>query len=89
MRHQLEEILKEELRMLAITTRDELQLTQREMAEILEMSESSYSGIETGRAMCGTLTTTLLLGKLKNPTDVVKAINEKLNQKYEKELRFL
>ena len=80
MRHQLEEILKEELRKLAITTRDELQLTQREMAERLEMSESSYSDIETGRAMCGTLTTTLLLGELENPTAAVKQINEKLNK---------
>ncbi|MBQ9805397.1 MAG: helix-turn-helix domain-containing protein [Clostridia bacterium] len=82
MRHQMEEILKEELRRLAIITRDELHLTQREMAERLEMSESSYSDIETGRTMCGTLTTTLLLGKLGNPDAVLKQINEKLHQQY-------
>ncbi len=47
--------------MLAIRTRDRLQLTQKEMAERLEMSESSYSAIETGASMCGTLTAMLLL----------------------------
>lgn len=82
MRHQMEEILKEELRKLAITTRDELHLTQREMAERLEMSESSYSDIETGRTMCGTLTTTLLLGKLEDPTVTLKQINEKLHKEH-------
>lgn len=82
MRHQMEEVLKEELRKLAIITRDELHLTQREMAEYLEMSESSYSDIETGRTMCGTLTTTLLLGTLGNPNNVLKQINEKLHQQY-------
>ena len=82
MRQQMETILKEELRKLAIMTRDELHLTQREMAESLEMSESSYSDIETGRTMCGTLTTTLLLGKLGDPTVTLKQINEKLHRKY-------
>ena len=81
MRHQMEEILKEELRRLAIVARDELHLTQREMAESLEMSESSYSDIETGRTMCGTLTTTLLLNKLGDPTVALRQINEKLQHK--------
>ena len=82
MRHKMEEILKEELRRLAITTRDELNLTQRQMAESLEMSESSYSDIETGRTMCGTLTTTLLLSKQNDPGVALKQINEKLHKNF-------
>lgn len=68
MRHEKEAILKEELRALAITTRDRLQLKQSEMARKLEMSESSYSDIETGKTMCGTLTTVLLLDMQDTPS---------------------
>ena len=48
-RDDLKIILGEELRILAIKTRDRLNLTQREMGERLQMSESSYSDIETGK----------------------------------------
>ena len=89
MRHQLEEILKEELRKLAITTRDELKLTQREMAERLEMSESSYSDIETGRTMCGTLTTVLLLDMQDEPKDFLYDVRMKFERQYEKEMQLL
>lgn len=60
-RHDLEILLGKELRLLAIKTRERLELTQREMAERLSMSESSYSDIETGRTKCSTLTAILLL----------------------------
>ena len=40
MRQEKQEILKEELRVLAIVTRDRLGLTQREMGTQLAMSES-------------------------------------------------
>ena len=49
MRQEKQEILKEELRVLAIVTRDRLGLTQREMGTQLAMSESCYSDIETGK----------------------------------------
>ena len=43
MRQELEAILGGELRFLAIETREQLCLTQREMGHRLQMSESSYS----------------------------------------------
>ena len=61
MRNELENFWGEELRYLAIRTRNRLHLTQREMGERLEMGENSYSDIETGRYSCGMLTTILLL----------------------------
>ena len=77
-------LLKSELRILAIQTREKLNLTQREMAEKLEMSESLYSDIETGVSMCGTLTTILLLSQVENASEFLFAVNEKL-KKLEKE----
>ena len=56
-RRQLEIILGEEFRFLAIKTRERLGLTQREMSESLQMSEGNYSDIETGEVgCCSTLT---------------------------------
>ena len=91
MRHQLEEILKEELRKLAITTRDELQLTQREMAERLEMSESSYSDIETGKIdCCSTLTAILLLYMQEEERTIfLDSVYQRFQQWYEREMAFV
>ena len=89
MRHEKEEILKEELRVLAIVTRDRLHLKQREMAKSLEMSESSYSDIETGRTMCGTLTAVLLLAMQKEPSVFLAHVSARFEQKYEKEMQLL
>jgi len=89
MRHEKEEILKEELRVLAIVTRDRLHLKQREMAKSLEMSESSYSDIETGRTMCGTLTAVLLLAMQKEPSVFLAHVSVRFEQKYEKEMQLL
>lgn len=86
MRHEKEKILKEELRFLAIKTRDRLEITQREMSSMLEMSESSYSDIETGESMCGTLTAVLLLGMQSDPKDFIESTGSKLRDFYEKEM---
>ena len=83
MRSEKESLLKDELRLLAIRTRDRLDLTQREMAERLEMSESSYSDIETGVYMCGTLTTMLLLLMQEDPRGFLQALDEAFAKQYE------
>ncbi len=67
MRKELEHFWGEEIRFLAIRTRDRLSLTQRKMSERLVMSESSYSDIETGRTNSGMLTTILLLRMNEDP----------------------
>ncbi len=86
MRQEKEDLLKEELRTLAIKTRDRLNLTQCKMARALEMSESSYSDIETGRTMCGTLTTVLLLDMQDNPTDFLCELRTKFSKQYEERM---
>ncbi len=83
----MEELLKNELRALAITTREQLRLTQKEMADKLEMSESSYSDIETGKYMCGTLTVVLLLAELENSYDYLHRLCDKFHALYEKEMQ--
>lgn len=87
MRHEKEELLKEELRVLAITTRDRLKLTQSKMARLLEMSESSYSDIETGKTMCGALTTVLLLGLQEDANAFLLKLEIKFSKQYEKEMQ--
>lgn len=87
MRGKMETLLKEELRILAIRTRAHLNITQKEMANKLEMSESSYSDIETGRTMCGTLTTTLLFAEQDDPNECLKQLKVKLKKLYEEELQ--
>ncbi|MBQ4327979.1 MAG: helix-turn-helix domain-containing protein [Clostridia bacterium] len=83
MRIEKEMLLKDQLRLLAIRTRDRLDLTQREMAERLEMSESSYSDIETGVYMCGTLTAMLLLLMQEDPRRFLQALDEAFAKQYE------
>lgn len=87
MRIEKEKVLKEELRFLAIKTRDRLQITQKEMGKRLEMSESSYSDIETGESMCGTLTTVLLLGLQPDPHEFINNTASKFQKLYEKEIQ--
>ena len=84
MRHIMEKTLKEDLRVLAIRERERMGLTQREMAERLMMSESSYSDIETGKAMCGTLTAVLLLAALEKPQLYFEGLKKLLRNSYEK-----
>lgn len=67
MKNEMHELLKEKFRTLVIRMGDLLRLTQKEMANRLVMSESSYSDIETGKAMCGTLTAILRLQPQDDP----------------------
>ena len=84
-RHQLEIILGEEFRILAIKTRERLSLTQKEMGERLQMSESSYSDIETGKSKCGTLSAVLLLNMQNNPIESLLLIKTKIDEWYARE----
>lgn len=87
MRYEMEKMAGEELRFLAIKTRDYLNLTQKEMGKRLQMSESSYSDIETGRTICGMLTTILLLDMQDNPQEFLYRVREKFALWYEKEMQ--
>lgn len=87
MRHEKEKLLKEELRILAITTRDRLGLTQKEMDRRLAMSESCYSDIETVCTMCNTLTTVILPDMQDDPKRFLFAAKAKFKEQYEKEMK--
>jgi len=80
MRQFMEELLKEELRILALNTREQLNLTQSKMAEKLVMCDHSYSDIEIGQNMCGTLTAFLLLSTLEDPNAFITKTKEKLEK---------
>ena len=86
-RDNLEVILGEEFRFLAIKTRERLQLTQREMGDRLQMSESSYSDIETGKYACGALTEALLLDMQDDPKAFLDGVTRRFAEWYEKEMQ--
>ena len=86
MRNDLETILGEEFRFLAIKTRDRLHLTQREMSDRLQMSESSYSDIERGVYNCSALSAILLLNMQDDPNCFLNTVNEKFREWYEREM---
>ncbi len=78
MRQDFEKILGEELRYLAIETRERLGLTQKEMGEELQMGEASYSELERGETICASaLTTTLLLRMQKDPNVFLNRVAER------------
>ena len=79
-------ILGEEFRFLAIKTRERLHLTQREMGDRLQMSDSSYSDIERGVHNCSALTTVLLLSMQDDPNYFLNTVNEKFREWYEREM---
>ena len=88
MRHGVENVLGELYRYLAIETRDRLEPSQDEMAELLYMSASSYSDIETGVTNCvGTLTATRLLSMQKDPSVFLRKAEEAISKYTEKELQ--
>ncbi len=60
-RDEMEDILGDLLRVLALDERARLGLTQAKMAETLAMSQRSYAYIENGQSNCSALTTILLL----------------------------
>ena len=83
MRNEMEAVLKEMFRELALKTRYERGLTQNEMSKALVMSERSYEDIERGQSGCGTLTIVLLLMKIDNPTFFLDDLKIKLEKAYE------
>ena len=87
MRQELNYILGEELRFLAIETRERLGITQKEMGEKLYMSESSYSDIETGRTHCSMLSAMLLLTMQEAPKNFLRKAENKIAEWYEKEMQ--
>lgn len=89
MRNEIEKLLKEELRILAIRTRAHLKLSQREMAIKFEMSERAYSDIETGKSMCGTLTTILLLSEQEDPYAYLQALKKKFTDLLENDIQLI
>ena len=64
-----------------------MHLTQNEMGKKLEMSESSYSDIETGKTMCGTLTAILLLNMQDDPRTFFSHLKIEFAKQYEKEMQ--
>ena len=85
MRKELEHFWGEEIRFLAIRTRDCLSLTQWEMSERLVMSESSYSDIETGRTNSGMLTTILQ----EDPAEFLAETEQRVTEQIEREAEWL
>ncbi len=85
-REDLETILGEEFRFLAIKTRERLKLTQKEMSDRLQMSDSSYSDIERGINNPSTLTAVLLLNMQDDPNRFLNTVNEKFREWYEREM---
>ncbi len=85
MRQEFGKILGEELRYLAIETRDNLNLTQKEMGERLQMSESSYSDLETGKTVCpSALTETFLLKMQDDPSVFLLRVAERFEGIYDR-----
>ena len=87
MRQELSKIFGSELRYLAIETRERLSITQKEMGELLHMSESSYSDIETGRSHCGMPTAILLLNMQSDPKLFIRSSVRKAIGIEEKEVQ--
>lgn len=88
MRHGAENILGELFRYLAIETRDRLKLSQEEMGELLFMSPSSYSDIETGVKNCvSTLTATCLLSLQEDLTILLQKAEKAISEYLEKEIK--
>lgn len=88
MRQEFEKILGEEMRYLAIETRDRKKLSQKEMGERLHMSESSYSDLETGHTICGSaLTLILLLEMQDDPMIFIERVAVRFAKRYEEELQ--
>ena len=81
MRQDFERILGEELRYLAIETRERLKLTQREMGEELQMGETSYSELERGETICASALTAILLLRMQaDPRVFLYRVAERLEK---------
>lgn len=82
MRTEMEAILKDSYRELALKLRNEHELTQYKMAEALVMSERSYEDIEGGHNACGALTICLLLMKCEDANEFLAALRMKFEEAY-------
>lgn len=82
----MEKVLKREFRELALKTRDNLELTQKQMSELLSMSENSYCDIENGTYMCGTLTAILLLSMQQDSNSVLRNLRIKFDELSSKDM---
>ena len=80
MRSEVEAIVREEFRTLALKLRDDLDLTQDKMSEELFMSERSYSDIENGHSTCGTVTAMLLLVKTDDPLRFIRRLQVRFEE---------
>lgn len=80
LRDKMELRLKSDLRYLALQTRSNMGVTQRIMSERYVMAESSYSALESGDYMCGTLTTVLLLADQPDPKATLEEIVNRLEK---------
>lgn len=87
MRDSVERVLKQELRILALKTRNDLKLTQKQMSELLLMNEKSYSDIETGVYMCGTLTGIFLIMLQDDPGAFLRNLKQKIDNVYDELLQ--
>lgn len=87
MRNELEAIIKDTFRMLALKSRAAHDLTQEQMAEALSMVPRSYTDIESGVHMCGTLTAILLLIDHPDPQSVLTELKERFAEIYDTERR--
>lgn len=88
MRKELENVLGEQYRYLAIETRGRLGLSQEVMGELLYMSVSSYSDIETGVTNCvSTLTATRLLSMQKDPALFLQKAEKVISEYLENEMQ--
>lgn len=83
MRNEMEAVLKEAFKELALKTRYERGLTQNKMSRALVMSERSYEDIERGKTGCGALTVILLLMEIDNPIYFLNDLRNKLQKAYE------
>ena len=83
MRNEMEAILKEAFRELALKTRYERGLTQNKMSRALVMSDQSYENIERGHSGCGALTIVLLLMEIDNPIFFLNDLKIELEKAYE------
>lgn len=85
-RERMEQVLKAELRALALKTRAEMNLTQEKMGSRYVMSGDSFGDIESGEYMCGALTEFLLLRDQADLTSIFEEIGAKLDKIREEEL---
>lgn len=64
MRKTYHEILKTHFHKKLLRSRDQLGLTQAEMAEILAMDDRSYNDLDHGKTCCGSVTLALYLARV-------------------------